>query len=120
MQIVNTGSKIWIIREGDERGPTVGFLNVTLRKLFWVDTVWKGFYRNTAWIALLQMGSIFIAFGVVFYFGRMFESWLIFWVLLIGVFIGIWKFTGQLEDTNHQNMLRWQEDINAILVKRYG
>ena len=82
--------------------------------------MWKGFYRNTAWIALLQMGSIFIAFGVAFYFGRMFESWLIFWVLLIGVFIGIWKFTGQLEDTNHQNMLRWQEDINAILVKRYG
>ena len=111
--------KIWIIREGNERGPTVGFYNVTLNKFFWVDGRWKEFHRHTVWIALLQMGCLFIAFGVAFYFGRMFESWLVFWALFIGVLFGIINFAGNLEDANQQRVLGWKRQIAALLDKYY-
>ena len=109
--------KIWIIREGNERGPTVGFYNVTLNKFFWLDGRWKEFHRHTVWIALLQMGCLFIAFGVAFYFGRMFESWLVFWALFIGVLFGIINFAGNLEDANQQRVLGWKRQIAALLDK---
>ena len=111
---------IWIVREGDDRGSVVGFLNITLRQYYWRDKTWQEFHRHTVWIALLQMSSIFIAIGVAFYFGRLVRSWLIFWALLIGVFIGIWRFTGRLEDENRQRVLTWQEEIDKILAKRYA
>lgn len=111
---------IWIVREGNDRGPTVGFLNITLRQYYWRDKTWQEFHRHTVWIALLQMSSIFIAIGVAFYFGRMVRSWLIFWALLISVFIGIWRVTGRLEDENRQRVLTWQEEIDKILAKRYA
>ena len=110
--------KIWIIREGDERGPTVGFYNVTLNKFFWVDSRWEEFHRHTLWIPLLQMGSAFIALGAAVYFGLLIGSWLVFWALLIGVFIGIFVFTGKLEEANQQRVLGWQRQI-AVLLDKY-
>ena len=108
--------KIWIIR--DERGPTVGFYNVTLNKFFWVDSRWEEFHRHTLWIPLLQMGSAFIALGAAVYFGLLIGSWLVFWALLIGVFIGIFVFTGKLEEANQQRVLGWQRQI-AVLLDKY-
>ena len=52
--------KIWIIREGDERGPTIGFYNVTLNKFFGWTAGGKNFtairfgFRCCRWAALLS------------------------------------------------------------------
>jgi|GEM_PF-1273964 hypothetical protein len=39
-------AKIWLAREGDENGITVGFFNATLNKFYWVADAWQGFFNH--------------------------------------------------------------------------
>ena len=112
-------AKIWLAREGDENGITVGFFNATLNKFYWIDGAWQGFNRYPIWFKGLELMSIFIVFGVVFYMKSMVDDW-VFQGLFFGLFGVLSLYITWLEKRSSLRARVWQRDIAGILNKQYG
>ncbi len=72
-----------------------------------------------SWFKGLELMSIFIVFGVVFYMKSMVDDW-VFQGLFFGLFGVLSLYITWLEKRSSLRARVWQRDIAGILNKQYG